>query len=173
MDREKYFKLLATHKNNIDGNLLKYFGGNHFFYDGTLNSMNFHIDKSLLNMNLNCPNHQDSDGNFLNIAFRISFVDVTSFEIQYKNNSKEAYSEVRSYEIENITKNNDFFSLKIDFASYCIQIESIYIEIEPEEPLAYKLLVDSGKILEPLVKDWMKMINTKSLGIRQEISKKF
>jgi hypothetical protein len=119
-------------KNNINRNVLKYFGCD-FFHDGLINNIINNISENKLYINMNCPNIYDKKTKkYFNLKYNLEFINVAIFNIFTTKYSK--YNDPLNYgakmceylysEINSLNKEIDYFNFKypkMKFTSLIIQ----------------------------------------------------
>lgn len=151
---KKYEAHLRKYREYLEPDLIKYFYGG-AFHDGEIETFQFDIENRTFSMVLNCPNFENENGEYVNIAFKLSFRDVTQFSL----NCDAAVSSLHAAvflqsEIGTVVSPRRNQSIIMELiptrppasGEFFISLVFHSVTIKPLEALAFRLLEESGKI---------------------------
>lgn len=159
-DNTKYHTFLKRARNKIDDSLYKYFK-NDYFHDGDISDYKYDNVRRILSFKIDCPNYIETQtGVYTNVDYNISFCGVKKIMLSYSNNSVEResgriiflYSEIMTL-VGKQTEYKDDESIIVQFLdgdrSGYLSIIFSYVNVNPVEELAYKMLIENDIIRPP------------------------
>jgi hypothetical protein len=159
-DNKKYYAFLKRIRNKIDDDLYKYFKED-YFHDG--NMLDYKYDNALrkLSFIINCPNYIETrTGAYFNVFYNIIFYGVKKIILDYNSDSVEKksgniifrFSEIMTLVGKQTEYKNDE-SIIVEFldGDRCgfLNVIFSYVNVDPVEPLAYKMLIENNTITPP------------------------
>lgn len=159
-DNSKYYAFLKKVRNKMENDLCKYFTYD-YFHDGDISDYKYDTALRKLAFTINCPNYTETKTDaYFNVDYNVTFYGVKKIILSYDKDSVEKgsgsilflYSEIMTL-VGKKTEYKDDESIIVQFLdgdrSGYLSIIFSYVNVNPVEQLAYKMLIENDIIRPP------------------------